>query len=154
MDSAIDRLQSLTVSDVMAKSVVWVSTGQHMVDVARLLLKHEISSAPVVDEKGICVGIVSATDFLKRDAAAKDNGSPPHRARPAWTPEDTAGTFMSGAVQSVHANAPVLTAAKIMCAQHVHRLPVVDKHGKAVGIVSTMDVVAALLNAVAEMQQA
>jgi CBS domain-containing protein len=42
-------------------------------------------------------------------------------------------------------------AAKIMCLQHVHRLPVVDASGKPVGIISSMDLVAALSNAAEEL---
>jgi predicted transcriptional regulator len=37
-----------------------------------------------------------------------------------------------------------------MCAEHIHRLLVLDQQERPVGVVSTMDVVAALLNAVEE----
>jgi CBS domain-containing protein len=151
MNSAIDRLGTLSVSEVMAKAVVSVPQRQPMGEVAALFLAHQISSAPVVDEQGACVGILTATDFLKRDAALSEGNGAPHAVRSAWVPEDTAETYKSGSVQSISAAAPLLTAAKIMCIQHVHRLPVVDLLGKPVGIISTMDVVAALLNAIDEM---
>jgi CBS-domain-containing membrane protein len=41
-----------------------------------------------------------------------------------------------------------------MCEQHLHRLPVVSADGRVVGIISTMDVVAALVNAIDEMEAA
>ncbi|MFM2096303.1 MAG: hypothetical protein RIS70_3427, partial [Planctomycetota bacterium] len=54
-------------------------------------------------------------------------------------------------VQSIAESAPLSHAAKIMCLQHVHRLPVVDASGKPVGIISSMDLVAALSNAAEEL---
>jgi len=150
MGIAVERLRSLVVQDVMARNVVWVSARQHMGEVAALLARHRLSSAPVVDEHGVCVGIVSASDFLRRDAAQADAEVAPHLHRPAWTPEDVAATFMSTGVQTVSATTPLLQAATILCAQHVHRLPVVDHGGKPVGMISTLDIVSALLKALTE----
>lgn len=151
-DTAMDRIQSLLVQDVMARTVVWVSTRQPMADIAGLFRKHDISSAPVVDEQGVCVGILSSTDFLRRDSERSERGPAPHHRPPVWTPEDVAGTYMSQGVQTVPATAPLLHAARIMCLQHVHRLPVVDCEGRPVGMVSTMDLVATLLKALSEQE--
>ena len=159
MTNALERLRTLTVSNVMARDVVWVTVQQPMAEIAGILLRHQISSAPVVDESGICVGIISATDFLRRDAdRATSPTSPTSPASPAspasrrgWTPEDVAGTYMSTGVQSIPAGESILRAAKIMCNQHVHRLPVVSHDGRPVGIISTMDIIAALDNAIDEM---
>lgn len=150
MNMAVDRLRSLLVHDVMARNVVWVSARQHMAEIAGILARHHLSSAPVVDEHGVCVGIISASDFLRRDAAQPDGGVAPHHQRPAWKPEDVAATFMSTGVQTVAESTTLLQAAQILCAQHVHRLPVVDHAGKPVGMISTMDVVSALLKALTE----
>lgn len=153
-DSAFDRLHSLLVQDVMARTVVWVSTRQPMADIAGLFRKHAISSAPVVDEQGVCVGILSATDFLSRDAERTASQVPPHHHPPVWLPDDVAATYMSQGVQTVPATSPLLHAARVMCMQHVHRLPVVDCEGRPVGIISTMDVVSALLKALSEQEAA
>ena len=58
---------------------------------------------------------------------------------------------MTSALQSVAMHAPLLAAAKIMNAQHVHRLVVLDEKEKPIGVVSTMDIVAAIVNAIDEM---
>jgi CBS-domain-containing membrane protein len=121
-----------------------------MTEVAGILARHSLSSAPVVDEEGVCVGIVSAADFLRRDAAIPNGGVAPHHHRPAWTPEDVAATYMSSGVQTVAPTTPLLQAANIQCAQHVHHLPVVDHAGKPIGMVSTMDIISALLKALTE----
>ena len=44
----------------------------------------------------------------------------------------------------------MIDAAREMCAQHVHRLPVVDAGGKVVGLVSSLDLVAAMVGALEE----
>lgn len=148
--SVKQRLASLLVQDVMTRDVVWVSARQHMAEVAAILLRHELSAAPVVDEHGVCVGMLSASDFLRRDALESIGGVPGHHQRPAWTPHDIAATYMSTGVQSIAATDGLLHAATVLASQHIHRLPVVDHRGKPVGMVSTMDVISALLKAVDE----
>ncbi|MFO0870632.1 MAG: CBS domain-containing protein [Pirellulales bacterium] len=152
METAVDRLQSLTVHDVMARGVFRVAARQPMSEVARQLLEHGISSAPVVDEQGVCVGILSATDFLRRDAVEERDASVPPSRRATWQPDDVAATYMTAGVQSVPEGTSLLQAARIMTVQHVHRLPVIDSHGRPLGIISTMDIIAALLNALQEQE--
>jgi predicted transcriptional regulator len=50
----------------------------------------------------------------------------------------------------VGTTATLLHAARIMCDQHIHRLIAVDRIGRPEGIVSSLDVVAALVQAVDE----
>ncbi len=152
MDSALDRLHAWTVKDVMARDVVWIPARLHMAEVAQLLARHELSCAPVVDEQGACIGMLSASDFLRRDSQSLDENST--RLRAQWRPEDVAETFMTRAVQSVPINTPILQAARIMNAQHIHHLPVIDHRGRPAGMVSTMDIIAALLNALHEQSPA
>jgi CBS-domain-containing membrane protein len=67
---------------------------------------------------------------------------------------DTVQDHMSRSVQSVRPEQTLLTAARIMCAQHVHRLPVLDVEGRSIGLLTSMDVVAALVNAIDEREAA
>jgi CBS-domain-containing membrane protein len=150
MKNPMRRLESLKVADVMAHKVVAVGAAQPMVDVASQFVRNEISSAPVVNEQGVCVGMLSAFDFLKRASALTKM----HTASDSSSAEnqDRAESFMSSGVQTVPAGASLLKVAMMMCSQHVHRLPVIDDAGKPIGIVSTMDIVAAFLNAIDEAQ--
>jgi CBS domain-containing protein len=163
MSTAMDRLSSLKVSDVMTRHVVQVSVGQSMADAAREFLGHDISAAPVVDERGHCVGFLSAADFIARhvcganaiDSRATGDGTTGDGATGdasrAQRPGDTVRHYMTRGVQSVEPHAPLLHAAQLMCQAHVHRLPVIHG-GRLVGVVSTMDLVAALMNSIEEMQ--
>ncbi len=157
MAHIIDRLSALRVRDVMAHDVVTVSENQSMSEVACVLHENEISSAAVVDDRGHCVGVVTATDFVKRECVAsfeprltKACGDRPHQITSSL--EDSARDHMSGAIQSIDPGASLLKAARMMCDEHIHRLLVIDKTQHPAGVVSTMDIVAALVNVVNEME--
>jgi len=57
-------LTTLTAGDLMSRDVVQISQHMSLREAARLLLRHEISGAPVVDAQGACIGILSTTDLL------------------------------------------------------------------------------------------
>jgi CBS-domain-containing membrane protein len=61
---------------------------------------------------------------------------------------------MSPSVQSVDAGASLVAAARMMCTAHLHHLPVIDEEDRPIGILSTLDVVAAMVNAVDEVKTA
>lgn len=163
--STVDRLRTLTVADLMSKAVTTVSANQTMGEAARTLAEREVSGAPVVDEAGKCVGLLSAHDFVRLERAREMEdgrlpaGATSHRLvkdRPEgpYRVEDLGGdrvtTYMSPAIQTIDARATLLEAARRMCAQHVHRLPVLDVQGRPLGMVTSLDLVAAIVNAVEE----
>ncbi len=169
MENAIDRVRTLRVADVMNKNVVQVSANQTMAEVAAVFAKHNISAAPVADDQGRCVGILSATDFLKRNCSAateaqtvgefdsdghkleQPTGDQPMHIVPVA--EDKASSYMTQGIQSIAPDASMAKAAMMMCAEHIHRLPAIDENGRVVGMISTMDIVAAMLNAMEESDQ-
>lgn len=166
MEHLYERLQQLKVADCMNTTVVFVSVHQCMHEAAQLLRKHGISGAPVVDEHGRCVGMLSASDFVRREADER-NGMPPSAyakaeriddARPiplevGEIGEERVSKYMSTAVQAVQPETPLITAAQMMCAGHIHRLPVLDASGRPLGMVTSLDLTAALVNAMNEAQQ-
>jgi CBS-domain-containing membrane protein len=152
-----DRLQMLRVSDVMNRTVVCVRAEQSMAEAAEVLLRHEVSGAPVVDAAGRCVGILSATDFVRRESQLarreEQRSSPPGGVPVALREPPEAQqvrSYMTSAVQTVSPRQFLVEAARMMCAEHVHRLPVLDEQGHPVGILTSLDIVAALTQAVDE----
>src|SRR5262245_42031347 len=75
MLATLDRLDSLRVADVMSRDVVVIHYHQTMTEAARVLTDHQISGAPVIDEQGRCIGILSATDFVAQAGAASGSVS-------------------------------------------------------------------------------
>ena len=163
MNSTIERLLSLRVCDIMQSDVVTIDEGSTMSEAAKIMGEHRVSGAPVVDSLGHCVGVLSVADFAERErqlgdtaesfdfgvehVVRKDPGRPiciePMR-------ENRVGEHMSPAVQSIGLEATILDAARVMCAEHLHRLVVVDEQQHAIGVVSTLDLIAAMVAAVEE----
>jgi CBS domain-containing protein len=126
----------------MTPSAFFVTTGHTLSDAARVFAQHHITWAPVVDPNGKCVGVFSMADLLKHD---KDTGSL------AFDSDEPVTAFMTAKIYITSPDALLLEAAAIMSDRHVHRLPVLDREGRLQGVLSTMDVVAALLHAVEEI---
>lgn len=145
MDSAVDRLLTLKVKDVMTRHVVCVGKDVTVYDAAELFVDKGISGAPVVDGEGRCVGVLSAIDYVRREHLL-------HSDSPAQPLGERVYDQMSAGVRSVQPEQTLLTAARLMCEKHVHRLPVLNPDGKPVGLITSMDVVAALVNAIDERE--
>jgi CBS domain-containing protein len=149
-------LNTMTAADLMSTTVVTVPRAMSLRGAAHLLSQADISGAPVVDDSGRCVGVLSATDFI----AWADRGEHAARRRPvhigavhhsAWqliddaaAPANTVGEFMTDDPVMVTPDTPIMTLARMMRDAHIHRLIVVDAAGRPVGIVSTMDILAAV----------
>lgn len=58
-------LTTLQAADLMSRDVVTIPQGMSLRAAARLLFEHQISGAPVADASGRCIGILSATDFVR-----------------------------------------------------------------------------------------
>lgn len=164
MNSAIERLLTLRVRDAMTTGIVSVSKNATMAEAARLLSKHDVRGLPVVDDMGVCVGVLSAVDFARRGAAPSGTGSGSqdesefvlvadellHSVEIQQVAEDRVERHMSHTVQSVNDDTTLMDAARMMCAAHIHRVVVLDESGRPEGIVSSLDVAAALVKAIEE----
>ena len=166
MEHLYNRLQQLKVADCMNTTVVFIPVNDTMREAAAVLRRGDISGAPVVDEHGRCVGMLSASDFVRREAD-EGNGMPPSAyalseraedARPiplevGEIGEDRVSKYMSTTVQSVQPDTPLIAAAQTMCARHIHRLLVLDDTDRPLGMITSLDLTAALVNAMHEAQQ-
>jgi len=114
---------SLTVRDIMNPQLLYVSEGDAADVVCAKLLRFGVSGAPVLDAFYRPTGFVSL-----RDIAA--DGASFHVSRPVITTLD---------------DEPVDAAARALAAADLRHLVVVDRGGKAVGVVSAADFVRALL---------
>lgn len=58
-------LYSLTAGDLMTRNVIQLPAEMPLREAAHLLRQAQVSGAPVVDQQGRCVGVLSAADFLR-----------------------------------------------------------------------------------------
>jgi CBS domain-containing protein len=146
-------VEVVKVKDVMTKSVIAVGPRTTLKDVARLMVDRRMSGMPVVDDDGSVLGVVSEGDILVKERGRPGTGSlldqllevngretVKHDAR------DAADSMTSPAV-TIRPDRPVAEAASLMLDRCVNRLPVVDRHGKLVGIVTRADLVRAFVRA-------
>ena len=121
------------VKDIMTTGVVTVRPDTPHQTVAAMLRQHRVSGFPVADDDGKVVGVVTETDLVALVAGRRHSR---HRA----AEQATAGDLMSHPAVTVGPDDPVKTAARLMRKQRLQRLPVVDRDGRLVGIVSRSDV--------------
>lgn len=157
MDSFAKPLLQLTANDLMARDVILIPKEMSLRAAARLLSRSRISGAPVVDADGRCIGVVSATDFVRwaeidRDAAAAAPADTDcHCAwqvvEPEELPADQVDRYMSRDPVMVLPDAPIGELARLMLDAHIHRVIVRDVCNRPVGIVSSTDILAAVASA-------
>jgi CBS-domain-containing membrane protein len=134
--------------DVMSDGVTSVAADATVLEAARMLVNCQISAAPVVDDAGLMVGIVSEADLLRPD--------PSQGATLAGAGDGPAGSLMEAyrrpVVDVMTRN--VLTAdeettldelARLMIEHRLKRIPIV-RGGAVVGIVSRVDLLRALIS--------
>jgi len=139
------------VSDVMTPTVVAVGRDAPFKDIVTLMEQWKVSALPVLEGEGRVVGVVSEADLLpKEEFRDTDEGDPAERAKADGV---TAGELMSTPAVTVHADASLAEAARIMARRHVKRLPVVDGVGLLQGVVSRSDLLKVFLRDDEEIAQ-
>ena len=137
------------VFELMNPDVVALRPEHSVTEAQQILAARSVSGAPVVDETGRVLGVVSQNDLVRKathpDTAEKagqffssiedyaDLGTTPVGASSARV-----GDLMNKRVFSVNRDTGVAVAANIMRERRIHRLLVTDK-GVLVGIVSSLD---------------
>lgn len=141
--------------DVMTDKVVCIGIRESVFDAAELLLGAGVSAAPVVNDKGAVVGIVSEADLVRRaeiDTATKKSWL----ARLMDSDVSAAHDFVAAHARRVAdvMTREVITASEdatlrelveLMERHNVKRIPIV-RDGILVGVVSRSDLLRALLS--------
>ena len=139
------------VRDVMTTSVVTVDRITSYKEIARLLTEHRISGMPVLTMGRHVAGVVTEGDLLA--ARVRSTGG----RWPRWLTSHqehqglVASQLMTSPAITIHPDAALATAAALMSAHHLRRLPVVDPEGKLLGIVSRRDLLSVFLRPDAEI---
>ena len=140
------------VSDVMTTSVVTVDRITPYQDIDRLLTENRISGVPVLKIGREVAGVVTEADLLAAEdetnrRARMDSSVGRRRLLHKQQPyvSLTAGILMTAPAITIGPDATIPAAARLMNTHHIRRLPVVDEHGKLVGIVSRRDLLSVFL---------
>ncbi len=141
------------VRDVMTTTVVTVDRITPYKEIARLLAEHRISGMPVLTMGRHVTGVVSEADLL----AARDRNAGAGERWPRWLTGRrqhqafVASQLMTSPAITIHTDATLAAAARLMNVHHLRRLPVVDPDGTLIGIVSRRDLLSVFLRPDAEI---
>jgi len=159
MEGTVRRLRA---RDVMTTPVYTVRPETPVPEVACLLVERHISGAPVVDETGRLVGIVTEADLLPKEAgpaglpltALLGPEAPPEvREHLRRYRGRVAREVMTREVVTATEDTPVQQLAALMLRKQVNRIPIV-RGERVVGIVTRNDVLRAFFRRDEELERA
>jgi len=139
------------VRDLMSREVRAVSPDAPIADAVEILIGQAYRGLPVVDGERRVVGILTDGDVLARlDLPAAGVQTTLTTAEVSRELEalrrsgKTVRDLMVSPVVTITAGAAVADAVSLMTERGIKRLPVVDQHGRLVGMISRLDVLRAL----------
>lgn len=138
------------VRDVMTTSVATVDRITPYKEIASVLAKHKVSAVPVLTMGRHVAGVVSEADLLRIEDARARSARAGRGGRLRWRARRngwglTAGELMTSPAITIHPDATIPAAARVMNEHHLKRLPVVDPAGTLIGIVSRRDLLSVFL---------
>jgi len=140
-------LHAHTAADLMIPNPVSIRAQAGITEAMSLFTEKRITAAPVIDEAGHPIGVVSRSDVLvhhceheKHGFSKSDYFVAPSFETKGRTVAVTVADVMTPAVFAVSPDTPVVRVVNDMVGLHVHRLFVVDADGVLVGVISAMDV--------------
>jgi CBS domain-containing protein len=121
------RARDTPAGEIMTHDVICVTQDVPIADLEALFVAAGISAVPVVDYEHQPMGIVTKTDLVRARA---------HQGRicPA-----TARDLMGPALQTIRVNESIELAAARFVQAGIHHVPVVDRDGLLVGMLSSLD---------------
>jgi CBS domain-containing protein len=125
--------RSLQISDYMKKDGLTLDPEMEVLKAANLLLKLDISGAPVLDRHGRLVGMLTERDFMRVAMQGYYHGEPGGLVK----------THMSLDPEYVSPEMSILRLVEMFINGRFQRYPVVD-NGRLVGVIARRDVMRAL----------
>jgi len=125
--------KSCLVRHYMARTLVTFKPDTDVLDAVHVLVNKRIAGAPVVDDEGNLIGMLSELDCMK---VALDAGYHGNWGGPV-------SDFMSENVKTVDAEMSIVDLAQVFITSHFRRFPVMQ-NTRLVGQISRRDVLRAL----------
>ncbi len=149
LNHAKQRLSSVAVGKIMTAGVITITGNSDIQEAVRLLSENKISGLPVVDDKNKVIGIVTHKDIIVAAGIAKDHtfrdilrhiiGEPAPHYHKALAKK--VKDIMTSPAITVFSDTGIKEAANKLVEFGINSLPVVDKNGGLIGIISTGDIV-------------
>lgn len=142
---------SAPVHDLMSREVHTVRPDASVADAVEMLIGKAYKALPVIDDERHVIGILTDGDVLRRlglpDAGVQSALTRAELGRELEALRHSGQTVQDIMVRSVVTmteDAPIAQAVRVMTQRGIKRLPVVDRDGRLIGVVSRVDVLRAL----------
>jgi len=146
---------AMKAADIMSTDLICVDPATSVLDVACLMLNHDVSALPVVGSDRRLLGIISEGDLMRRAELGSDRrgawwlhgfvDSTPTAADYVKAHARTATDVMTRNVVSVSDDTPIAAIVDLFEEHRIKRVPVL-RDEQVVGIVSRSDIVRALVS--------
>ncbi len=130
-------MDSLTAADIMARSEATLDPESDIYAAMERLLKRRLTGAPVVDDEGTLLGMLTERDCLKVMVDGALDGLPRAKVR----------DYMTSPAESITPTASLYDVAQVFLTRSYRKLPVVDRDGRVIGQVSRRDILVAIASA-------
>jgi len=142
----------LKAKDIMTKDVITVKPDTTIEELARTLMRDQISGTPVVDDKGKLVGIVTENDLISKNSrlhiptilrlfdAYIPLGTSKLETDIKRMTANTVKDICSKEVITIDSETSLEYIATLITERKIHLLPVL-KEGKLVGIIGKKDLI-------------
>lgn len=139
--TGLSEVAKAPVSSIMTAHVVSFDAATTVGVATGVMLERGISGAPVMDQDGKPMGMLSKTDLIEAYSSRKDRHQAAAGQCAAGGPEDVkVGDIMVPYLLAVSSTAPISLASALMAYEGVHRLLVLNDSNQMVGIVSALDI--------------
>jgi CBS domain-containing protein len=154
-------LEPCSVEEIMTQTPLSIRDDATAEEAAAFLTDRNIHAAPVINEAGRPVGVLSRSDLVWHERERSHTIPPPpddfhqdrqidintlesvraeHGYEVVSTETATVREMMTPVVFSVVPATPIQHVVEEMLKHHIHRLFVIDESGTVVGVVSSLDV--------------
>jgi CBS domain-containing protein len=123
----------MLVKDHMVTNVIMLDPDMEILRATQLLIRHDISGAPVLDNHGRLIGMLTERDCMRVALQADYHGSPGGQVQ----------DYMSAAPVAVNPDDTIIQLAEMFISGKYRRYPVLDG-GRLVGVISRREVMRAL----------
>jgi len=154
----------LTASDIMTKEVITVQEDMTIEALGRIFIEKRISGAPVLDNKGKLVGVVTENDLVRKnsrlhiptvvrifDAFVPLGSTDRVEEEIRRISASKVSEICSRTLVTVAPDATLQDVSSLMFEKGVHLIPVLDA-GRIVGIIGKIDIIRGMFGEASEQK--
>jgi CBS domain-containing protein len=145
-------LQADTAEDLMSKNPISVREDADVQEAIALITRRGYSAAPVINDGGRAVGVISVTDILihNRESAGCCDATARCGSKSSMASADeggvavascvTVGDIMTPTVFAIRRDSTAAAVVQTMIAYQIHQVFVTDEDGTLIGVITGGDI--------------